>query len=242
MKKLMLAAAVGLSLAGCMSVPPLTTWPVDGAASTTTVREPEAGKTHTVTVGESMLKAGRITTIKRGSARLLEDAEGSMDLGHTIKVASGTELKLQTRREDGTPVACAKTGGAGVVMSGSVVGCLSDQNRDGVFESSTFAERLRYFPLTKPVRYEVVNVTETQIENAPDFHIDALYQGLAKGVIKVSFREFKGGIARPAFTQDVSYELEPDGTGLVVFRDTRIRVLKATGSQITYVVDKHPAS
>jgi len=58
--------------------------------------------------------------------------------------------------------------------------------------------------------------------------------------VKVSYREFKGGLARPAFTQDVSYQMDPDGTTTIAFRGLRIKVLKATRESITYVVNQLP--
>ena len=65
-----------------------------------------------------------------------------------------------------------------------------------------------------------------------------LYQGVSKGVIRISFREFVNDMARPAFTQDVSYDLNPDGTTTVAFKGLRIFVEKATSAQITYRVLK----
>ena len=65
-----------------------------------------------------------------------------------------------------------------------------------------------------------------------------LYQGVSKGTIKLSVREFLDDMARPAFTQDIPYDLEVDGTAVVVFQGLRIMVLKATGTSIQYIVEK----
>lgn len=221
-----------VALAGC--VPPLTTLPVEGERSTQRIQEPAIGMEAKVTVGESLLRAGVLTTITRSKARLKADATGSMDMGYQMKAAAGTELTVKRRVENGFTLACLDLLG----ISGKVISCLVDRTGTRVFDSSTFAVRDKYFPLDKPVPYTVQPGEVEQVENQPDFHVDALYQGLAKGVIKISFREFKGGLARPAFTQDVNYELEADGTGLVAFRNIRIKVLKATGTELRYIVER----
>lgn len=83
-----------------------------------------------------------------------------------------------------------------------------------------------------------VEVTETAVENHDDFYVDVLYQGTSKGEAKISYREFSAGIARPAFTQDVAYELAPDGSTMIAFKGMRIKVLKATGQNIRYIVEQ----
>ena len=104
-----------------------------------------------------------------------------------------------------------------------------------------FAERDRYFPLAAPVRYKL-DSTNQAVENPLDFHVDVLYQGISRGEVKISYREFKGGVARPAFTQDVAYELDTDGSGMIAFKGMRIKVLKATREHVTYIVEKPPTN
>ena len=55
---------------------------------------------------------------------------------------------------------------------------------------------------------------------------------------KEIFREFKDDMARPAFTQDIEYDLEKDGTSIIGFKGLRIEVLRATNIDITYKVLK----
>jgi hypothetical protein len=56
--------------------------------------------------------------------------------------------------------------------------------------------------------------------------------------IKISFREFKNDIARPAFTQDIEYQLDENGKANVGFKGLRIEILKATNYDIEYKVVK----
>ena len=45
-------------------------------------------------------------------------------------------------------------------------------------------------------------------------------------------------MARPAFNQDLTYELDADGSTVIVFRQIKLKVLKATREDITYTVDQ----
>ena len=45
-------------------------------------------------------------------------------------------------------------------------------------------------------------------------------------------------MARPAFTQDIEYELDKDGKTLIGFKGLRIEVEKATNLDITYKIIK----
>jgi len=121
-----------------------------------------------------------------------------------------------------------------------------DKNNSGYFtEASTDLIPLvkTTFQLDKPVKYETV-------EAKPDSYTDesykkvALYQGKVDNKIKISYREFthmyspyfQGDIARPAFTQDIEYELQSDGTAIIGFKGLRIQVIKATNLDIEYKV------
>lgn len=65
---------------------------------------------------------------------------------------------------------------------------------------------------------------------------ELIYGGLSQKTIAVSYREFSDGTARPAFTQDLKYDLsEGDVIG---FRGARFQVLKATNTSIKYKVLK----
>lgn len=84
------------------------------------------------------------------------------------------------------------------------------------------AEGVEYEPTThrqaseKPLRRELV------------------YSGISKGVVKVLYREFLGDMARPAFSQDLNYDLA-DGDE-IGYRGARIKVIKATNTSIRFRV------
>lgn len=77
---------------------------------------------------------------------------------------------------------------------------------------------------------------ETQNENN-SFQQTLIYTGKVGDKIRFSYREFKGGIARDAFTVDVEYDLSESAT--VGYKGALIEIIEATNQQLTYKVIKH---
>ena len=114
--------------------------------------------------------------------------------------------------------------------------CLCDSNNDEKFDKVGAMINISYDDLDKPVSYTLKRTKPTN--NKDSFKYTALYQGKIANKIKISFREFTNNMARPAYTQNIEYELENDGTAMVGFKGLRIKVLKATNMDITYKVIK----
>ncbi len=113
--------------------------------------------------------------------------------------------------------------------------CLLDVNNSGIFNYYAIKHESEIFPLDKPFDYKSVqNITY----NDDSFKYQVLYQGKIGNKIKISFREFKNDMVRPAFTQDIEYELELTKPTIIGFKGLRIEVSKATNQNITYSVIK----
>ena len=68
------------------------------------------------------------------------------------------------------------------------------------------------------------------------FRRELIYSGVAKGVVTLVYREFVNDLARPAFTQTLTYDLsEGDEIG---YRGARLKVLRATNMSIRYTMLK----
>lgn len=203
------------------------------------------GQPMTKEIGETVYEQGiRVTNVDK-TAKTLANVNSTLDLGHTLNVLAGTSGPLLTRSLGGEPALCFFTAGAGQTVtaissagSQKTVGCLVDVDKDGTFDYSMFSTREKYFELSNKVPYETQIVSEEEVEQKGAFRVDFIYQGLAKGVLKFSYREFQNGIARPAFAQDLTYELESDGSASIGFKGMRMKVLKATNQSITYTVEK----
>jgi hypothetical protein len=68
------------------------------------------------------------------------------------------------------------------------------------------------------------------------FKRELVYTGISKNVISILYREFKDEIARPAFTQDIKYDLSD--SKIIGYRGARFEVTEATNVGITYKVLK----
>ncbi|MDZ4321556.1 MAG: hypothetical protein U1A07_22425 [Phenylobacterium sp.] len=68
------------------------------------------------------------------------------------------------------------------------------------------------------------------------FKVELLYGGVSKGTVTLAYREFMRDLARPAFSQELKYDLA-DGDE-IGFRGARLKVIKATNVSIRYVVMK----
>lgn len=113
--------------------------------------------------------------------------------------------------------------------------CLIDVNNSNTFNHYAIKNESNIYPLKKVIKYK--RIQDIQY-NEDSFTYQVLYQGKIGNKIKVSFREFKNNMARPAFTQNIEYELKPNKSTIIGFKGLRIEVLKATNLNITYSVIK----
>jgi hypothetical protein len=78
------------------------------------------------------------------------------------------------------------------------------------------------------------DLTTRESAGRDSFKMELLYSGVFQSTLTLTYREFKDDLARPAFTQELKYDLsQGDEIG---FRSARFRVLKATNTGLTYQV------
>lgn len=106
--------------------------------------------------------------------------------------------------------------------------CLArnDGEKDGFFNSVGNCS-----PQKDGLRYER---TTALFEGKPGFTQELIYAGRSGTTIRVLYREFVNDTARPAFSQEITYDLN-DGSE-IGFKGVRIEVLEATNTKITYKV------
>lgn len=74
----------------------------------------------------------------------------------------------------------------------------------------------------------------TTLETADYFQQHLLYNGKIGDRITLGYREFSNQMARPAFSNDVVYDLSE--SSMLGYKGARIEVIKATNTEITYKV------
>ncbi len=72
-------------------------------------------------------------------------------------------------------------------------------------------------------------------ENGKDsFKRELVYTGISQNTLSLLYREFKNDFARPAFSQDLKYDL-PQGK-IIGYQSARFEIVKATNTNIHYKV------
>lgn len=66
------------------------------------------------------------------------------------------------------------------------------------------------------------------------FKAELLYTGITGNSLRLTFREYSNDMARPAFTQELTYNLKE--SAVIAFRTLKIKVIKATNSSLKFTV------
>lgn len=69
------------------------------------------------------------------------------------------------------------------------------------------------------------------------FRQELVYSGVAQNVLSIIYREYKDNIARPAFQQDLKYDLTVGD--VIGFKGARFRIIGYDNTSIKYVVMEH---
>ena len=112
--------------------------------------------------------------------------------------------------------------------------CFIDANNDGAFETVTVRPGAFWFEqqLSPTVAY---TRQERMVPRSGSYKSELLYQGTSRGSLRLAYREYIDDLARPAFSQDVTYDIAGSPT-MITFRTVRIEVLSADNNQIEYRV------
>lgn len=89
-------------------------------------------------------------------------------------------------------------------------------------------------PFANPIKYEPVGNRPDPDPSKPYFEKSLLYNGKTGNTLKFSYREFSNDYARPAFTQELTYDLNE--SNVIGFQGMRIEVIKASNTDIEYKI------
>lgn len=79
--------------------------------------------------------------------------------------------------------------------------------------------------------------SELPIVSENNFQQSLIYSGRVGNKIKIGYREFGGGMARAAYSNEVEYDL---GDGMeITYKGARIKILEANNRQIKYIVESN---
>ena len=112
--------------------------------------------------------------------------------------------------------------------------CFRDSDRNGHLDSAHILGSAfgKWSELKTPVPFREA----TEVKAGGGFRYELLYEGVAAGVLRLTYREFVNDMARPSFSQQLTYTLDERNAGIAVFRGARLRVELASNETIKYVV------
>ncbi len=84
----------------------------------------------------------------------------------------------------------------------------------------------------------ILNIQNTTKEEWSEgsFKRDLVYAGISKNIITILYREYKDNIARPAFSQEIKYDL--DEGKIIGYQGSRFEIINANNTGITFKVLK----
>lgn len=161
----------------------------------------------------------------RGPAvRFRAEAGGEMRIRGSTVIEGVRYHIIEVGSMSGAPIGLAVDAASGHVHSS----CIWDNRRRGwilVGRAAFYSNPKPIFSISKPV-----------VRREPgDVNFELIYSGISKQTVHLLYREYtRGALARPAFFQNLSYDLgESD---VIAFRSFRIKVARATNQDIRYTV------
>lgn len=226
MHKHILTLALALSLIACTSVQVVE--PSRVVESTGT--EPRVGATSTVPVGGTLLSQYRLWS--KSGTRIPSGYTGRV--GGAQVIVAPTDYLVRSIA-DGKEAYCTERltmhNLRGVPTKPT---CFVGSLRESTFTHVMVPADAIWWgtDLPQPLRFEQ---QEVSMPRSDSMRRELIYLGAAAKVIRLAYREYLGDLARPAFAQDVSYDVG-ELPMQVAFRNARFEVLSVSGSSITYRV------
>src|SRR2546427_4254284 len=193
---------------------------------TSDINEPPLGVVTTVYIGDTMLRQGRLTL--HDAILLREDVDvGLLGLytlrrGYYLRIGEDAESEFYqpSRSESGGAIVKA----ALADPPKSVQAYKADRRICVVtiFNASTCTTEAEFERGKQP------------IATANSFQQTLIYSGRVGDKIKAGYREFSNNLARPAFNNDVEYDLRE--SSVIGYKGARIEVVEATNEHINYKV------
>lgn len=216
-------------LSGCS-----TTEPVVATESPKEIRgvSPEIGVASQARVGDKIYEAFNYKQIHLPKRTTLSTGLRRKFVLQTIDAPAGSEV---VQNSQGEYCSVEK------LLIDPLVGahdqiCFTDDDKDGAFDKvGATPGVLRFWKdLETPIPYKL-NVSEALNIDAGGYKKELIYQGRDGSTLRVSYREYLDNLARPAFTQDLTYPII-SGKSEIIFQNLKIEVTSIQPSELTDVV------
>lgn len=213
------------SLAACSAPRPLT---LPLPFESTTRFFPEVGSVASADVGQGIISKSFV--VKKPALKLSTAISDSVMPFGTTTVLPGV-LTLDRITEQGRYFSSE-------MATFTAAGTTQPTKEAGVFVPSDPAQPTVLYDSKSFGKKPITNLEPTTVESwgVDSFRRELVYLGVQQNTITIQYREFKDNIARPAFSQEIKYDLAQGKE--IGYRGSRFEVLKATNTELTYRVVK----
>lgn len=192
---------------------------------------PTIGEVNTVEVGESLVWKDKQTTIPAiDIEQVIEHTAENLGKKFTWTLLSGRYIekgKDAFGRFYEAPKGNLLAGGQPLNSEGGIYVTDSAPQKTEIYALSNDGRPLSYardgIPFTKSFH---------QKRDELSLKKELVYTGISQNAVSILYREFKEDIARPAFSQNLKYDLSE--SKIVGYRGARFEIIKATNQGLTY--------
>jgi hypothetical protein len=221
--KYLLSIATAFLLSACV-IPTLPAHNYNG--ETKNISIPKEGEVNTVSLGEDLLQQGQI------SVRDALHFETSVNITRYFTASAGDYLKIGENNKGQYFNATSTNGssiGRGAMADNAMALMVTKENKVCVItmQMAALVCDNSLVPVIQPA-----NVVTTS-----NFQQSLIYNGRVGNKINIGYRETSGNLARPAFSNNVEYDLS--ASNIIAYKGARLEVLNATNQSITYRVIKN---
>lgn len=220
MKKIFIAGMVGFSLVGC------ATPKYNYQAVPQNISKPPLGSVNTAYVGDKMLEQGILL-----EREVLHVTKTTKHSGYTFN--EGYYLKTGEDAKGSYFQAINMIPNGGNLQKNIIV----DPFKAVMLDSNNEICVITALNAKACTEKHEAKLTKIGVAADNSFQQTLIYSGRVGSKINVGYREFSSNLARPAFNNDVEYDLNESKT--IGYKGALIEIIKATNQDITYKVLKN---
>ena len=221
--KTILNLLVFLGIAGCASSPATNYVPVKEQLSF-----PPIGQITEVGLGEEMMVQGYQTTWD--GIELLQRASVGMTGAYSFAPGEYKEIGKSSQGTFYEPTRSARSGAVSVSALGDPFQYIMIKN-DGQFCGVAVYD---LYSCTRKAEFVQKDVGGIGLES---FQKTLIYSGRVDDTVRITYREYSDGMARPAFANDVEYDLSE--STIIGYQGAELEIIEATNRSIEFILLKN---
>jgi hypothetical protein len=182
--------------------------------------EPPVGVERTATIGSPVVEKFRFDAVKVGMADS-DVVKGTLTGNITIRAGEPLyQVQSKARYK-----ACSQSGP-----------CALDDDGDGTFDRIALDDTVAALRLKAPVRYQIKDAVAPG--SSGNFKQVVSYLGVSGDTLRFSYREFLNDMARPAFTEELTFPITKTYPQGVAFKDVKMTILGIDGMGLRYRLEQ----